>query len=190
MNRAKQVLLIVAFVCFSWLGMQVVHEAGHVLVAKLTGAEVVRVALHPLIVSRTDLGRNPHALAVVWGGPLFGSLFPLLAFGLAVAFRWPGVYLFRFFAGFCLVANGIYIGVGHFLAKGADPWVMTDNGSSLWVLVLFGAVTFPAGLYLWHRQGPHFGLGDAKGNVSTGAMFVSAGLFLAIVAIELVRNVR
>ena len=174
LKRAKQILLILTFVGFSWLGMQVVHEAGHVLVAKLTGGEVVRVALHPLIVSRTDLGRNPNPLAVVWGGPLFGSLLPLLAFALAALFHWPGVYLFRFFAGFCLVANGIYIGLGHFLAKGADPWVMTDNGSPLWLLVLFGAVTFPLGLYLWHRQGQHFGLGVAKGSVNTSAALVSS----------------
>lgn len=190
MNRSKQLLLIVTFVCFSWLGMQVVHEAGHVLMAKLTGGEVVQVALHPLIVSHTDLGENPHPLAVVWGGPMFGSLFPLVAFALAVAFHCPGVYLFRFFAGFCLVANGIYIGIGHFLAKGADPWVMTDNRSPLWLLVLFGAVAFPAGLFLWHRQGPHFGLGKAEGRVNTGATFVSAALFLALTAAELLRNVR
>ena len=111
-KRLLQVLLIATFIGFCWLGMQIVHEAGHVLVARLTGGEVVKVALHPLIVSRTDLGLNPHPLAVVWGGPLFGSLFPLLLFGLAAALRWAGVYLFRFFAGFCLVANGVYIGIG------------------------------------------------------------------------------
>jgi len=188
--RATQVLLIVTFIGFSWLAMQVVHEAGHVLVARLTGGEVVRVALHPLIVSHTDLGENPHALAVVWGGPLFGSLFPLMAFGLAAAFRAPGLYLFRFFAGFCLIANGVYIGAGRFLAEGADPWVMTENGSPRWLLVAFGIIAFPLGLYLWHRQGSHFGLGTAKGKVNTSAALVSTGLLIALVAVELVRNVR
>lgn len=65
MKRASQMLLILTFIAFSWLAMQVVHEFGHVLVARLTGGEVLRVALHPLIVSRTDLGENPHPLAVV-----------------------------------------------------------------------------------------------------------------------------
>src|SRR5258705_5842286 len=117
MKRLPQVLLIVTFIGFSWLAMQVVHEAGHVLVARLTGAEVTKVALHPLIVSRTDLAENPHPLAVVWGGPLLGSLIPLAGLAAASISRLPGVYLFRFFAGFCLVANGVYIAVGWLIAN-------------------------------------------------------------------------
>lgn len=188
MNRLLQILLIVTFLGFSWLAMQAVHEAGHVLAAQATGGEVIKVALHPLIVSRTDLGFNPHPLAVVWGGPLLGSLLPLLAFALAAVSRIPGVYLFRFFAGICLIANGVYIGAGWLLANGADPWVMRENGSPAWVLVLFGLLTFPLGLYLWHRQGPHFGLGEAKDNVNPRAAFISAALFLALVGAELIRN--
>jgi hypothetical protein len=190
MKRIPQILLIVTFISFSWLAMQVVHEAGHVLVARLTGAEVTKVALHPLIMSRTDVAENPHPLAVVWGGPLVGSLLPVLLFVMAAAFRFPGVYLLRFFAGFCLIANGVYIGVGHFLEEGADPSVMMENGSPKWLLVLFGAVAFPLGLYLWHRQGSHFGLGAANGKVDTRAAFVSVGLFLVLTGAELVRNVR
>jgi hypothetical protein len=190
MKWLTQVLLIVTFIGFSWLGMQVVHETGHVLVARLTGGEVIKVALHPLIVSRTDLGQNPHPLAVVWAGPLIGSGLPLMVFALAAAFRWPGLSLFRFFAGFCLIANGVYIGIGWLLADGADPWVMTENGSPVWVLVAFGLLATPLGLYHWHRQGPHFGLGEAKGNVSMRAAITSAALFLALVAGELIRNER
>jgi hypothetical protein len=190
MTRLKQVVLIVSFICFSWLAMQVVHEVGHVLVARATGGEVVKVGLHPLIFSHTDVGENPHPLAEVWGGPILGSALPLLAVVLAAACRLPGVYLLRFFAGFCLVANGIYIGVGWLIADGADPWVMRENGSPTWVLVLFGLLAFPLGLYLWHRQGPHFGLGAAKGNVSRSAALVSVALLLALAGTELIRNVR
>jgi hypothetical protein len=190
MNRLTQVLLIVTFIGFSWLAMQVMHEAGHVLVALVTGGEVSRVALHPLIISRTDLAEDPHPLAVVWGGAGLGTALPLLAYLVASACRAPGVYLFRFFAGFCLVANGVYIGVGWWIADGADPWVMRENGSPTWVLVAFGLVAAPLGLYLWHRQGPHFGLGAAKGNVSPRAALVSAGLLASLVVIEYVRNVR
>jgi hypothetical protein len=189
-KRLPQIVLIVTFIGFSWLAMQVVHEAGHVLLARITGGEVTKVALHPLIVSRTDLGENPHPLAVVWGGPLVGSLLPVLLFVLATAFRLWGAYLLRFFAGFCLAANGVYIGIGHFLAEGADPWVMMENGSPKWLLVLFGVVAFPAGLYLWHQQGVHFGFGEAKGKIDTPAAFVSAGLFVALAGVEVLRNVR
>ncbi len=190
MKRAAQILLIVTFIPFCWLAMQAVHEMGHVLVARLTGGEVVKVALHPLIVSRTDLGENPRPLAVVWGGPLVGSILPLLLFGLASAVRFSGVYMFRFFAGFCLVANGVYIGIGWALADGADPSVMLENGSPRWLLVLFGILSAPLGLYLWHRQGPHFGLGEAKGNVSPHAALISAALFFVLVGAELMRNAK
>src|SRR3974390_268679 len=139
MKRLPQILLIVTFVGFSWLALQGVHEAGHGLVARLTGAEVTKVALHPLIVSRTDVAQNPHPLAVVWGGPLVGSSLPLFLFAFAATLRPPGVFLF--------IVNGVYIGIGHFLAEGADPWVMMENGSPRWLLVLFGAVAFPLGLY-------------------------------------------
>ena len=166
--------------------MQVVHELGHVLLAHLTGAEVIKVVLHPLTLSRTDIGENPHPLAVVWGGPVVGVSVPLLLFGLAAACRLPGLYLFRFFAGFCLVANGIYIGAGWVVDKGADPWMMRIHGSPAWLLVLFGMVCLPLGLYLWHRQGPHFGLGEAKGRVDWRAATVSLGLVALLVAVELV----
>ncbi len=29
----------------------------------------------------------------------------------------------------------------------------------MWQLWLFGVITSPVGLWLWHRQGTHFGLG-------------------------------
>jgi hypothetical protein len=188
--RLPQVVLIVTFVGFSWLAMQAAHECGHVLISHATGGKVIRAAIHPLIISRTDICSNPHPLAVVWGGPGLGCAIPLLAFGIAALCRAPGVYLFRFFAGFCLVANGIYIGAGSFLANGADPKVMTDSGSPRWVLCGFGIIALLLGLFLWHRQGPYFGLGAAKGKVSPGAAIVSAALFLGLVAAELLRDVR
>jgi hypothetical protein len=189
-NRTAQVILIVSIIPLCWLGMQVVHELGHVFAAKMTGGEVTKVALHPLIVSRTDLAANPHPLPVVWGGPVLGSLLPLIAFGLAFITRLSGVYLFRFFAGFCLVANGVYIGTGWLIANGADPGVMIENGSPTWLLVIFGLLTFPAGLYLWHRQGHHFGLAEADGRVSNLAAAISAALLVVLVAFELIRNQR
>jgi hypothetical protein len=67
---------------------------------------------------------------------------------------------------------------------------MTENGSPRWLLAIFGVVATSLGLYLWHRQGRHFGLGEAKGVVDTRAALVSLGLFVAVTGAELVRNVR
>src|SRR5262245_9156715 len=107
-------ILIFATILGSWLGMQQVHELGHVLGAWLTEAEVKRVVLHPLTISRTDVGHNPQPLVVVWAGPMVGVVLPVLVWLLAAAMRMPGAFVLRFFAGFCLVANGAYIAGGSF----------------------------------------------------------------------------
>jgi Peptidase M50B-like len=174
-----QLILIVSTLLGSWIGMQAVHEAGHVLAARLTGGRVERVVVHPLTISRTDLSENPSPLVVAWAGPLFGVATPLVAWGIAAASRMPGAFVLRFFAGFCLIANGLYIGVGSFDGIG-DSGDLLRHGSPIWHLWLFAALTAPAGLWLWHRQGPHFGLATAKGQVHRGVAYVTLVVFLAL----------
>jgi hypothetical protein len=187
MKRFEQAILIVSFIAFSWLAMQVVHELGHVVAAWWTKAQINEVALHPCIISHTYIGHNPHPLIVVWAGPIVGAALPLLAFLVAKVCRAPGVYLFRFFAGVCLIANGVYITVGP--SEGlADTGVMMEHGSPRWLMVLFGVITVPLGLYLWHGEGKHFGLGEAKGQVSRSAAVVSALLLIALAGAELIFN--
>jgi len=178
-HRLQQVVLIASTVLGSWLGMQAVHEFGHVCGAWATGGQVARVVLYPLTISRTDLGYNPSPLLVVWAGPVIGIAIPLLLWAAAAAARLPGAFVLRFFAGFCLLANGVYIGVGSF-ARIGDCGEMLLHGSRLWQLWLFGAATAPAGLWLWHRQGPHFGLGPAKERVDPA---VAYGSLLACVGL-------
>ena len=163
-RQFHQALLIGSTVLASWLGMQAVHECGHVLGAWLSGGEVEKVVLHPLTISRTDLARNPNPLLVVWAGPSFGVLFPLALWGAAAVLHATGAFVFRFFAGFCLVANGAYIALGSF-GRFGDCGEMLRHGSRPWQLWLFGAVAAPIGLWLWHRQGVHFGLGTAEARV-------------------------
>jgi hypothetical protein len=186
-RRLNQAVLIVSTVLGSWLGMQDVHEFGHVVGAWLTGGQMARVVLHPLTISRTDLTVNPHPLVVVWAGPLVGCLLPLAAWGLVAALRWPWVYLPRFFAGFCMIANGAYIACGAFEGIG-DAGVMLRHGSPLWWLLGFGIVTVPAGLWLWHKQGPYFGLGPGKGQVSVAAAYACLAALVILIALGLVVN--
>jgi hypothetical protein len=181
-KRLHQGVLIVSVVLASWLGMQAVHECGHVLGAWLTGGRVARVVLHPLTISRTDLGHNPAPLVVVWSGPVFGALLPLVLWLVAAGTGLPGAFVLRFFAGFCLIANGTYIAGGSFDRIG-DCGEMLRHGSALWQLWLFGAVTVPAGLWLWHRQGPHFGLGPARGNVSAAVTYVTLVFCLGLLTL-------
>ncbi|MGH7128032.1 MAG: M50 family metallopeptidase, partial [Planctomycetaceae bacterium] len=143
-DRVHQAVLIASLLPLSWLGMMAVHEFGHVLGAWATGGTVTEVVLHPLAISRTDVRPNPRPLIVVWAGPLIGTLLPAAALAAAVLVRLPGAFLLRFFAGFCLIANGAYIGVGSLSGTG-DAGVMLRHGSPPWALWLFGLAAVAAG---------------------------------------------
>jgi hypothetical protein len=158
--RVPQAWLIISTLLLSWLLTQAVHELGHVVAAWLTGGQVVQIVLHPLTISRTDVDPNPHPLIVVWSGPVVGVVMPLLAWAIAAAAKLPTSFL-RFFAGFCLIANGAYIGLGSFQRIG-DCQVMLRNGSPAWLLWLFGIVTIPLGLWLLDSTREYFGLGAAE----------------------------
>ncbi len=171
-KRLNQCVLIVSTLVASWLGMQAIHEMGHVLGALVTGGEVKRVVLHPLTISRTDLARNPSPLLVVWAGPIFGVLGPVALWSIAAGIRLSIAFVLRFFAGFCLIANGAYIGIGSMDQVG-DCGEMLRHGSPIWHLWLFGAITIPIGFRLWHRQGSSFGLGPANGKVNPAAAYAT-----------------
>src|SRR5436190_21266763 len=94
--------------------MQAVHELGHVLGAWATGGKVSRLVLSPTTISRTDVTNNSRPLIVAWAGPIIGVILPLLLWCGMQAVRRPSAFVLRFFAGFCLIANGLYIGLGSF----------------------------------------------------------------------------
>lgn len=159
-DRRPMGRLLFAVTClFSWLAMMAVHEFGHVLHASLSGGTVQKVILHPLAISRTDIAPNPHPLFAAWGGPIWGCLLPLLGFGVARRFKLRWSYLVRFFCGFCLIANGAYLGCGGWYAVG-DARDLLRHGTPAWLLVLFGVGTIGAGLWMWNGLGKSFGLGD------------------------------
>ena len=152
MQRFHQVVFLFSVVALSWFAMMATHELGHVVGAVVSGGQVERVVLHPLTISRTDVKPNPNPLLVVWAGPLLGCILPLVI-GLVVPKRSA---VFRntalFFAGFCLLANGVYIGFGAFDSVG-DCGEMLQHGSPIWLLFTFGAIAIGVGFYLWHCLG-------------------------------------
>jgi hypothetical protein len=180
-SRLHQVVLIVSTLVGSWLGMQAIHEWGHVLGAWATGGTVQSVVLHPLTISHTELTENPHPLIVVWAGPVLGALIPLAFWAIANLYKSPITFLLRFFAGFCLIANGLYIALGSFEGVG-DSGVMLQLGSARWQLWLFGASTVPTGFWLWHKQGAQFGFGPSGNLVNARIAYgVLAGVILLAV---------
>jgi hypothetical protein len=134
----------------TWLGMLGAHELGHCLHAWLSGGRVVRVSIPPLRFSQTIVHPNPHELLVVWGGPVWGVVLSVGLCELVRLMRRRVPYALRFFAGFCLIANGAYIGVGGLGHAGAAG-DLRGLGTPPAVMVVCGAAAVVAGLALWHR---------------------------------------
>ena len=145
---------IAVFLIACWFGMLSVHELGHVLAAWSSGATVERVVLLPI--SRTDTNGVRYPLFVYGAGAVFGAVFPVLLWLAALSVHSRFAYLFRFFAGFCLVANGSYIG-GDFSTIGpTDAGLLIEEGASRATLTLFGLISVASGLFLWHGQSRFF----------------------------------
>jgi hypothetical protein len=185
MSRFHQWALILATLGVSWLGMQAVHEFGHVLGAWLSGGKIAKVVLHPATISYTRLAENPNPMFVSWMGPIVGVALPLVALAFARLFNFPGRYLVQFFAGFCLIGNGAYLGVGSFDEVG-DAGDLLRHGASIALLWLFGVTTIPLGFWLWNGLGPHFGLGAAGGQLNRTVAHVMLSLLVILVTLELV----
>ena len=150
-RRRALILLLSLYPC--WLEMMAVHEAGHVAHAWASGGTVSAVRVPLAGFSITEFSTNPRPHFVAWGGPLRGSLLPVAAWAALAALRFGrAVGAAQFFAGFCLVANGAYLGVG-WLTGAGDAGDLVTYGTPVWVLVVFGLVTGGAGLYLWHLLG-------------------------------------
>ncbi len=150
-------MLALAFAVFCWYGMQAVHELGHAITAVLTGGRVERIVLPIAGFSRTDLAENPRPLLTAWAGPIAGGAVPLLAFALLRVIPrglrlWLIAEVTRSFAGFCLIANGAYIGLG-WIDRIGDAGDLLRLGAPVWSLCLVGAFFIAGGLLLWHRGG-------------------------------------
>ena len=152
MNHARVRLIFLSAVLAYpfWLAMMAFHELGHVIGALTTGGTVTSVSIPLLGFSRTDVWPSPWPRVEVWCGPILGALLPLsLAYGL----RRTRVGSFAVaFAGWCLIANGAYIGVGWIYHAG-DAGDLLRLGTPRWVMIAFGVTCVGGGLYLWHRLG-------------------------------------
>jgi Peptidase M50B-like len=188
-DRLFQITLVLSTLLLCWIWMMIVHEFGHVLMAWTCGETITKVVLHPLAISRTDTTHDKHPLLVIWGGPVLGSLIPLAALLAAHFLRFRFVYLCRFFAGFCLISNGAYLGVGSFASIG-DAGDLARAGCPQSVMIVFGVVCSATGLWLWNGLGPHFGLNQAKGKVDRSAALAMPAILLITVIVELLASSR
>ncbi len=184
LDRVFQVTLVLSTLALCWLWMMIVHEFGHVILAWTCGDTVSKVVLHPLAISRTDVTHEKNPLLVIWGGPALGSLVPVVSLLAVKLIRFRFVYFCQFFAGFCLIANGAYLGVGAFSNIG-DAGDLARAGCPRAMMLFFGLVCVPVGIWLWNGLGPHFGLKNPKGKVDRAAALGTLALLLITVIVEL-----
>ncbi len=181
-SRIRCAIMLVGLGTLSWLAMMLVHETGHVLGAALTGGRVRQVVWHPLVFSRTEVSPNPRPGVVVWAGPIVGVFVPLVVWIIVRLTAKPFAYLAAFFAGFCLLANGAYLGLGWIDAVG-DTAEMRATGTPVWIMIAFGGVAAAAGLWLWHPASRQLGFGkDASAPPTTHTIAVGV---IALVSIAL-----
>lgn len=151
MKRQLGILLLMTIA--SWYGMMALHEAGHCVAAWSTGSVVARIHFPPIGFSQTVLAANPNPLVVAWAGPVGGVAIAMLLLGLSRHLRRPAQQALRYFAGFSLIANGLYLGLGGFERVG-DCAELLNHGAKLWQLIVFGIGASALGVYSWHRMGP------------------------------------
>ncbi len=130
--------------------MLAVHELGHALNALMSGGQVVRVSFPLLGFSQTFIHPNLHPQFVVWGGPGWGVGIPTLVLLTWRVTRRRVPVLMWFFTGFCLIANGAYIGLG-WMKQSGDAHDLVREGAPLFTLIFFGLICFVGGLICWHQ---------------------------------------
>ena len=157
-ERLRFGLLAVSLAIFSWLTMQILHESGHVFHCVVSGGKISQVVLHPLAVSRTEYSKNEWPQFVAWGGIIWGSIIPIVLFVAMQMRRSDLTYLARFFAGFCLISNGVYFVVAT-IDLGADPGDLVRFGAPRPVVGAVGGLLTLLGFVLWNGLGRSFGLG-------------------------------
>jgi hypothetical protein len=147
---ARRVMVGIALLYPFWLAMMAVHELGHVAAALVTGGKIVRVVVPLMGFSRTDVDPNPSPHIVTWAGPIVGAALPLALLLIPVDSRVGTVG--RAFAGWCLIANGAYIGVG-WIDRVGDAGELMRFGTSQSFMIAYGVACAASGIYLWHSLG-------------------------------------
>lgn len=178
LRRLRQIVLVASILWIAWLLMMLIHECGHVLGAIATGGVVRQFVWYPSVLSRTDVFPNPHLLIEIWAGPIFGSAAPLILAVISQAFRLRIAYLFWAIAGFCLIANGAYIGIGSIHPVG-DAKELITHDVPRWILAAFGLIATVGGILIWNWISPRFGFGRTSASVNVRHAWIT--FFAAII---------
>ncbi len=139
-------LIFIVAALLSWWPFMVVHELGHIASGLINSATIEAIELRPWRLSYTMLSGSKRPLVDIWAGVVIGGYLPLVLLLVPTGRRIrKGL---TFFAGFCLIANGVYIGIG-WLGPYGDTKEMMQMHTPVWVMIVFSLVSCTAGLWLW-----------------------------------------
>jgi hypothetical protein len=106
-----------------------------------------------------------------------------LAIAAAVSFiRLRAAYLTWVVAGFCLIANGAYIGIGAFHPIG-DAEELVAHGMQRWPMGAFGLLAVGSGFWIWHRVSPRLGFGAVPAEISSRHVYLTFALAVLMTAV-------
>jgi len=149
----RRVLIIALLLAGSWYAMMLVHEFGHIIAAWATGSKVDAVHVPWVGFSQTLVPTTQWPRAVTSSGPIFGTLLPLFiwltARRISSLARRGWSVIARFFAAFCLLANGVYIGSA-LLSPVGDAEELVRVGVPAWALTALGLPAAALGIALWN----------------------------------------
>jgi hypothetical protein len=153
MPRLGGSIAAIVWAAISWWLFMAFHEAGHVVSTVINGGDIEQVVLHPFKFSQTVSTASSNPLMDVWMGPIFGIALPYAIY--AIALKAAPIsrirYMLGYLAGFCAVANGVYIGISWIYPGHADAHELLSLGTPTGALLGFGLAAVAAGLCTWHR---------------------------------------
>ncbi len=93
--------------------------------------------------------------------------------------------MLRFFAGFCLVANGGYL-LGGTAMNEADVADLLGMGTPQWAPIVAGGIMLSLGLCMWHGLGPGIGFGRQAISPRWRQTLILIAIVVGIIVIELI----
>jgi hypothetical protein len=151
-DRFPLILLRMVVPVLAWYAMEAVHELGHVIGA---GGRVAAVHIPLVGFSMTEYEDGIGTVRSIACGPALGATMPLILL-LAPRRRLAG-RIARFFAGFCLVANGAYMLAGAYMNEG-DAGDLIGFGVTRVSIMVPALLALGLGLWVLHRNGRWAGL--------------------------------
>ncbi len=182
MRSLQQFLIVAGAFVLAYNGSMLVHELGHAAAVRGTGGHVQSISISPLTWSVTKYQAVPELRAATWGGFLFGTGVPLVAFLALWCLKSRLSFWALMLAVVALMSNGAYLLVGAATGTG-DAATLLKMGTSIRTLYIAGAAMVAAALPLALPAGALLGIGRGRAGFEKTLMVLGLPIFLYLLTI-------